>query len=77
MQLTQDAPIGLNGEFVVVLKDPKSYRFSRGKRILNYEDLRPRDERHTDVAELVDAHGLGPCGEIRGGSIPLIRTSSG
>ena len=27
------------------------------------------------VAELVDAHGSGPCGAIRGGSSPLLGTS--
>ena len=34
-------------------------------------------KKFADVAELADAHGLGPCGETRGGSTPSIRTNDG
>ena len=38
--------------------------------------LRGATRWHADVAELVDALDLGSSGAIRGGSIPLIRTST-
>ena len=44
------------------------------KKIAHHYMIVYNNDWHADVAELVDAPGLGPGGETHGGSSPLIRT---